>query len=73
VLRTVGPGATTTQIARRAGTSLTSASRHTTTLRNAGLLRSDRDGVTVLHTLTPLGKALLATADPVEHQRKDPR
>jgi DNA-binding transcriptional ArsR family regulator len=73
VLRAVGAGATTTQIARRAGASLTSASRHTTALRNAGLLRGDRDGATVLHTLTPLGKALLATADPVEHQRKDPR
>lgn len=61
VLRTVGAGTTTTQIARRINTSLASASRHTATLRNAGLLRSERDGTAVLHTLTPLGRSLLET------------
>lgn len=62
VLRTVGTGTTTTtQIARRVNTSLASASRHTATLRNAGLLRSERDGNAVLHTLTPLGASLLET------------
>ena len=61
VLRTVGPGSTTTQIALRVNTSLASASRHTATLRNAGLLRSERDGTAVLHTLTPLGRSLLDT------------
>ncbi|HYQ62000.1 ArsR/SmtB family transcription factor [Actinophytocola sp.] len=61
VLRTVGPGTTTTQIARRIGISLASASRHTATLRNAGLLRGERDGTAVLHTLTPLGRSLLET------------
>jgi DNA-binding transcriptional ArsR family regulator len=35
------------------------ASQHTTVLRNAGLLVSRRDRNTVLHTLTPLGAAML--------------
>lgn len=59
VLRTIGPGTTTTQIARRINISLASASRHAATLRNAGLLRGDRDGNAVVHTLTPLGRTLL--------------
>lgn len=51
--------ATTTALADRAGISLSSASQHTAALRNAGLITTTRRGITVLHTLTPLGAALL--------------
>ena len=51
--------ATTTETADRVGISLPSASQHTTVLRNAGLITTTRTGTAVLHTLTPLGTALL--------------
>ncbi|MFC8373392.1 winged helix-turn-helix domain-containing protein [Streptomyces sp. NPDC057239] len=51
--------ATTTETADRVGISLPSASQHTTVLRNAGLITTTRTGIAVLHTLTPLGTALL--------------
>ena len=41
------------------GVSLSAASRHATVLRDAGLTTSQQVGPTVLHTLTPLGAALL--------------
>lgn len=49
----------TTAVAERVGISLPAASQHTAALRNAGLLTTTRTGSSVLHTLTPLGKALL--------------
>jgi DNA-binding transcriptional ArsR family regulator len=52
-------GTSTTQLARRLGTSPASASRHATVLRNAGLITTHRDGTAVLHMPTPLGVALL--------------
>lgn len=55
-------GATTGEIARAAGVSASSASRHATALRNAGLITTTRQGAKVLHTLTPLGATLLRTA-----------
>jgi DNA-binding transcriptional ArsR family regulator len=58
VLIAVDGGATTTELARRLGTSLSSISRHTTVLRDAGLITTYRQGVAVLHTMTPLGAAL---------------
>ncbi|MFF8845795.1 ArsR family transcriptional regulator [Streptomyces sp. NPDC015127] len=58
-LRAAAAGATTGEIARAAGVSASSASRHATALRDAGLLTSVRDGTTVLHTLTPMGASLL--------------
>jgi DNA-binding transcriptional ArsR family regulator len=58
VLRAIGTGATTTQLARRLEASLASVSRHAGVLRDAGLVRSDRDGAAVLHSLTSLGTAL---------------
>jgi DNA-binding transcriptional ArsR family regulator len=39
----------------------TTASHHTNVLRDAGLITSHRHANTVLHTLTPLGAALLRT------------
>ncbi|GHF15388.1 hypothetical protein GCM10014715_83320 [Streptomyces spiralis] len=47
------------QFADRVGISLPSASQHTTVLRHAGLLTTTRNGSAVLHTLSPLGEALL--------------
>lgn len=59
VLTAIDTGATTTELARRAGTSPASVSRHTQVLREAGLVATIRDGTAVRHTLTPLGTALL--------------
>ncbi|MGC9498819.1 ArsR/SmtB family transcription factor [Streptomyces sp. WG7] len=59
VLRAVALGATTAELARAAGVSAPSASQHATALRDAGLIVSHRYARSVLHTLTPLGAALL--------------
>lgn len=59
VLAAIDSGATTTELASRAGTSAASVSRHTQVLREAGLLETTRCGTAVLHTLTALGIALL--------------
>jgi DNA-binding transcriptional ArsR family regulator len=59
VLATLRAPATTTALADRAGVSLSSASQHTTALRNAGLISTTRQGIAVQHALTPLGAALL--------------
>jgi DNA-binding transcriptional ArsR family regulator len=58
-LRAASTGATTTEIARAAGVSASSASRHATALRDARLITTVRHGPTVLHTLTPAGASLL--------------
>ncbi|MBT2527043.1 helix-turn-helix transcriptional regulator [Streptomyces sp. ISL-99] len=66
VLGAIGSGCTTSELARRAGVSLASASQHACVLREAGLVVTLRHGNAVLHTLTPLGAALLrggATAE----------
>ncbi|MDT7786859.1 MAG: hypothetical protein QOF58_5278 [Pseudonocardiales bacterium] len=59
VLAAVGSGATTTELAERLGASASAVSRHTTVLREAGLLTTERQGVSVLHQRTVLGSALL--------------
>jgi DNA-binding transcriptional ArsR family regulator len=59
VLDAIGEGCTTTELARRVGISAAAASQHATVLRNAGLVTSHRDRNTVLHTVTPLGTAVL--------------
>jgi len=59
ILRAAAAGATTGELARAAGVSAATATRHTTVLRDAGLLLSHRHGPSVLHTLTPTGAALL--------------
>ncbi|MFD4635959.1 ArsR/SmtB family transcription factor [Lentzea sp. NPDC058436] len=66
VLQAVGEraGVTTTQLAKRLSASPASASRHTAVLRAAGLITTHRDGPAMLHTLTPLGIALLETPKP---------
>ncbi|WP_346131544.1 ArsR/SmtB family transcription factor [Lentzea roselyniae] len=59
VLAAVGAGATTTELAERLGASPSAVSRHTTVLREAGLLTTERQGLSVLHQRTVLGSALL--------------
>lgn len=59
LLRAIGDGATTSELARRAGVSLASASQHACVMREAGLVTTLRHGNAVLHTVTPLGAALL--------------
>ncbi len=59
VLETIAGGGRTSDLARRAGISMSSASQHSTVLREAGLVLSVRHGNTVRHHLTPLGSALL--------------
>ncbi|ELP64045.1 ArsR/SmtB family transcription factor [Streptomyces turgidiscabies] len=63
ILQATATGATTGELARAAGVSAASATRHTTVLRDAGLLVSHRHGPAVLHTLTPPGAALLRAGD----------
>ena len=65
VLRAAEGGGATTELSRRTGTSLASASQHATVLREAGLISTCRDGGAVLHTLTPLGVAVLTARAPV--------
>ncbi|MEU4231742.1 ArsR family transcriptional regulator [Nonomuraea sp. NPDC026600] len=50
----------TTELAVRLGISPAAASQHTRVLRNSGLITTRRIANTVLHMLTPLGKALVA-------------
>jgi DNA-binding transcriptional ArsR family regulator len=60
VLSAAADGCTTTELARRLRISPAGASQHATVLRRAGLILSTRKGNAMLHTLTPLGAALLA-------------
>ncbi|MFD2473456.1 ArsR/SmtB family transcription factor [Amycolatopsis silviterrae] len=59
-LRSLVGGRTTTGLARELSVSVASASLHTKTLREAGLIVSHRDGKAVCHRCTPLGLDLLA-------------
>jgi hypothetical protein len=59
VLEVVDAGCSTGEVARRLDISPAAASQHATVLRNAGLLVTRRERNTVLHTLTPLGQAML--------------
>lgn len=57
VLRSLAASASTTQLARRTGISLASASEHARVLRNAGLVTTHRTAA--LHSLTPTAHHLL--------------
>jgi DNA-binding transcriptional ArsR family regulator len=52
-------GVTTSELAHRTGIAPATASHHLGILRKAGLLDTCRAGKSVLHTVTPLGQALL--------------
>ncbi|WP_018352951.1 ArsR/SmtB family transcription factor [Longispora albida] len=56
-------GASTTELARQTGMSAASASQHAGILRAAGAISTRRAGQSVLHTLTPLGEAMVNSAD----------
>ncbi|MFI6472225.1 ArsR/SmtB family transcription factor [Streptomyces sp. NPDC050516] len=58
-LRVLRATCTTSQLADRLGISAAGASQHTTVLRQTGLITTRRIRNTVLHTVTPLGLALL--------------
>ncbi|GAA3822515.1 helix-turn-helix transcriptional regulator [Streptomyces phyllanthi] len=59
ILADVVTGRTTGELAQRLGISGAAASQHTAVLRRAGLLLSVRRNKYVLHTITPVGFALL--------------
>jgi DNA-binding transcriptional ArsR family regulator len=59
VLVAAADGCTTTELGRRAEISPASASYHATVLREAGLLTTRRNGMSVRHDLTALGMAVL--------------
>lgn len=59
VLQSVRADCSTTELARRAGVSVSSASEHAAVLRGAGLIVSSRRRNAVRHRLTPTGLALL--------------
>ncbi|MEU9361622.1 winged helix-turn-helix domain-containing protein [Streptomyces sp. NPDC048301] len=58
-LRVLRTTCTTSQLADRLGISAAGASQHTAVLRETGLITTRRIRNTVLHTVTPLGMALL--------------
>jgi Helix-turn-helix domain len=60
-----GSPCTTSDLAHRTKTTLSTASRQTTVLRSAGLITSRRTGQSVLHSLTPQGQSLLSDPVPV--------
>lgn len=60
VLVSVGPASTTGELASRLRMAPSSASEHVGVLRDAGLVSSRRRANSVIHTLTPLGHAILA-------------
>jgi DNA-binding transcriptional ArsR family regulator len=60
-LRALAESCTTGELSERLGISLAGASKHATVLRHAGLITTERNRNTALHTLTPLGLALLRT------------
>jgi DNA-binding transcriptional ArsR family regulator len=59
-LRALHDPRSTTELAARLGISVSAASEHATALRGARLIRTDRDGRAVRHSLTVLGRALLS-------------
>ncbi|KAB2339798.1 winged helix-turn-helix transcriptional regulator [Actinomadura rudentiformis] len=63
VLGLTTQGATTSELARSAGISVATASQHAGVLREVGLITSRRDTNAVIHTLTPLGAALLGAGE----------
>ncbi|MET7937411.1 winged helix-turn-helix domain-containing protein [Streptomyces sp. NPDC005322] len=58
-LRALTASCTTTELARRLGISSAGASQHAAVLRDSGLITTHRSRNTVLHSVTPLGMALL--------------
>ncbi|PVE07576.1 winged helix-turn-helix domain-containing protein [Streptomyces scopuliridis] len=64
VLQALTESRTTTELAQYVGVSAGSASQHASVLRNAGLVSTTRTRTCAIHTLTPLGEALLKGPPP---------
>jgi DNA-binding transcriptional ArsR family regulator len=64
VLAGIRHGASTTELAHRLNIAPSTISRHTMVLREAGIITTHRYGSSVLHTITPLGAALLESQPP---------
>jgi len=62
-LTAIAGGCTTSALARRVGISNAGASQHAGVLRRSGLITTVRNGSSVVHDLTPLGRSLLAGSD----------
>lgn len=58
ILCALDPPCSTSELALRADVSIATASKHATTLREAGLTTSTRRGSAMMHALTPLGREL---------------
>ncbi|WP_329182024.1 helix-turn-helix domain-containing protein (plasmid) [Streptomyces decoyicus] len=67
-LRVLRTTCTTSQLAHKLGISPAGASQHTAVLRASGLITTRRIRNTVLHTVTPLGMALLDSRGPGPRQ-----
>lgn len=63
-LTAIEGGCTTSALAHRVGISNAGASQHARVLRRSGLITTVRNGSSVVHDLTPLGRSLLAGTDP---------
>lgn len=59
IMQTLTDACNTTELGRRVGVSAAAASQHAAVLRGAGLITTHRRLNNALHTLTPLGMALL--------------
>jgi DNA-binding transcriptional ArsR family regulator len=62
LMRTLYSRRTTTELSNELGVSAAAVSQHTSVLRSAGLITTQRRANTVLHSLTPLGLALIHPA-----------
>lgn len=62
-LTAIAGGSTTSALAHRLGISVAGASQHASVLRRSGLITTVRNGSSVVHDLTPLGRSLLAGSD----------
>ncbi|MCX4692915.1 helix-turn-helix transcriptional regulator [Streptomyces sp. NBC_01408] len=65
VLEALSETCNTSELGRRLGISPAAASQHATVLRGAGLITSRRRYNTMLHSLTPLGSALVTMGSPL--------
>jgi DNA-binding transcriptional ArsR family regulator len=68
MMRALEGGSNTSDLGRAVGISAPAASQHTAVLRKAGLITTRRQQKSVLHTLTPLGTALLRGAGPAAEE-----
>jgi DNA-binding transcriptional ArsR family regulator len=64
ILRSAVTGGTTTRLAREAGVAPATVSHHTSVLRDAGLITTDRHENLATHLITSLGLAVLTSGNP---------